>query len=179
MEPEPRYRRRMPCSFAMGPRKHSGVVLDVSRTGLFLQTTAPVAVGQPLDLELRTGRAEIVLHGKVVWQKLVPAALRNVAEGGLGIRISAADESYFQLLAELSGNATAADRRAGDRTAATPSSASPEVPAHRYRVRVRQQVGPRSRWIHCAADSAADAEAAALRRLGVGWEVAELEQMED
>ena len=177
MEPEPRFRRRMPCRFALGPRNHSGVVLDVSRTGLFLQTGAPAEVGQPLRIELSSlssGGRGISLTGEVVWQRLVPAALRNVAEGGVGVKIDAADEGYFELLAQFS-NVEMPVKRNPSTTSRTAEPVPAEV-QQAYRVQVRQTGGPRSRWIQCKTRTAEDARRIALRRLGAGWEVAEIRE---
>jgi len=98
-----RFRKRIPCAFKAGGRSHSGLVLNVSRSGLFLQTSVPEGSGAVVDLELNPlDRAEpIALSARVVWKRAVPAQLRTVVNGGLGMQIIWADEAYYSLLSSL------------------------------------------------------------------------------
>ena len=98
-----RFRKRIPCAFNAGRRSSSGLVLNVSRSGLFLQTSIPENSGTVVDLELKPlDRAEpIALTARVVWRKAVPAQLRTIASGGFGLQIIRADEAYYGLLSAL------------------------------------------------------------------------------
>ena len=95
---ETRFRRRVPCRLWIGESSYSGVVLNLSRMGMFVQTSASMRTGDPIDLKLR---GEIAVKARVVWFRRVPPALRNSAEGGVGVRIVGAPEGYYQLLAEV------------------------------------------------------------------------------
>ena len=177
-ETEPRFRRRMPCRIFHGPREHAGVVLDVSRTGLFVQTSAAPGPGEPLELKLRAPRVDqdISLRAEVVWQKKVPSQLRTLVEGGIGVRIRAADEEYFRLLAGFAQNEAPATRSPEARQKGAAAAAAPVQDS--FRVRIVQTGGPRSRWIACRAKDAAEAKRIALGRAGDGWEVAEVDELE-
>ncbi len=98
-----RFRKRIPCAFNAGGRSCSGLVLNVSRSGLFLQTSVPEDSGTVVDLELMPPeRAEpIALRARVVWRKAVPARLSTIVNGGLGMQIIWADEAYYGLLSAL------------------------------------------------------------------------------
>ena len=98
-----RFRKRIPCAFNAGGRSSSGLVLNVSRSGLFLQTSMPEGSGTVVDLELNPlDRAEqIALTARVVWRKTVPAQLRTIVSGGFGLQIIRADEAYYGLLSAL------------------------------------------------------------------------------
>ncbi len=106
-----RFRKRIPCAFNAGGRSSSGLVLNVSRSGLFLQTSIPENSGTVVDLELKPldrvelkplDRVEpIALTARVVWRKAVPAQLRTIASGGFGLQIIRADEAYYGLLSAL------------------------------------------------------------------------------
>lgn len=98
--PEPRYRMRVPCRVQIGESSHFGVVLNLSRMGLFVQTSAGVSAGDPVEL---TFQDEASLQAQVVWQRRVPPALRSVAKGGAGLRIVGAPEEYYWLLAKAAG----------------------------------------------------------------------------
>jgi Tfp pilus assembly protein PilZ len=80
----------------------SGLVLDVSRTGLFVQTSAAAKAGDEVEVMLSRREPEdtIVLHAQVAWQRKVPPQLRSTVEGGLGLQICFAPEPYYYLLAE-------------------------------------------------------------------------------
>ncbi len=78
-------------------------ILDVSRTGLFLQTDAAIDAVTQVDVELSPGaQSEVIpLQASVVWKRVIPPKLRRVASGGLGMQILWAPEPYYQLLASL------------------------------------------------------------------------------
>jgi Tfp pilus assembly protein PilZ len=90
----------MPCKLKQGPRQYAGVVLNVSRSGLFVQTSASPAVGSEVEVVLANRDEAATLTAQVVWQRRVPGALRTVAEGGVGLRIQYAPEPYYGMLAE-------------------------------------------------------------------------------
>ncbi len=98
-----RFRKRIPCAFNAGGRSSSGLVLNVSRSGLFLQTSMPEDSGTVVDLELNPLEREkpIALTARVVWRRAVPAQLRTIVNGGIGMQIIRADEAYYGLLSAL------------------------------------------------------------------------------
>ncbi len=49
-------------------------------------------------LSQRTRATPVALTAEVVWHRRVPASLRSVAEGGIGLRIRYAPEPYYRLL---------------------------------------------------------------------------------
>ncbi len=93
----------MPCRLQVGPTQFAGMVIDLSRTGIFVQTSASAKPGQRIQLRLgEEGRnAFFTIGAEVVWKRKVPPQLVSVAEGGLGLRIENAPEEYFALLAEV------------------------------------------------------------------------------
>jgi len=100
---EPRIARRMPCNLTVTGRRHSGVVLNVSPRGLFIQTNAKIAPGEAVEISLRapTHLQAIEVSATVVWQRLVPAPLVSVAHGGCGLRIQHAAESFYEYLSTV------------------------------------------------------------------------------
>lgn len=141
----------MPCELDVGGRKHSGLVLDLSPSGLFIQTNAKTHPGQHLDLRMSTGSGEpIALIVEVVRRKIVPPRLLALTQGGVGVRIQRAPEAYFGFLAQLG-----MDRES----------------TQRFRVRMKQVSGPRTRMIEVEGEDQPGAEAKALEELGEGWKV--------
>jgi hypothetical protein len=194
-----RKKRRMPCDVRFEGRRHSGLVLDLSPSGLFIQTGAKAGPGAPLDLDLSVpGEAQkLRLQAEVVRQRVVPARLRTVAQGGVGVRILNAPEAYYRFMgllgigedAEVDSAAARASARAGrgDATAASevvePKPASGRATdsagrpgrTSRFRVRVSQIGGSRSRRLDLTAKDEKAARAQALAAAGVGWRVLEVE----
>lgn len=100
---EPRFEKRIPCAIRDRGAERNGLVLNVSRSGLFMQTAVPAQAGGTFDVELNPAgkQAPIRLRAKVVWRKNVPASLRGVAKGGLGMQIVWAPEEYYGMLSDL------------------------------------------------------------------------------
>lgn len=98
---EPRFKKRLPCKLRLGKQVYTGLVLNVSRTGLFIQTSALPEKGEAIAVTLneRAKTDDIEVAAEVIWQRKVPHQLRTVAEGGLGVEIRYAPESYYSILA--------------------------------------------------------------------------------
>ena len=102
--PEPRFRKRMPCKLTRNLSTFPGLVVDLSRRGLFVQTGAVAKTGDEIEIVIRSWNSEtaIVVNAQVMWRRKVPLRLRSVVEGGLGLQICYAPEPYYVMLAEAS-----------------------------------------------------------------------------
>lgn len=170
-----RIRRRMPCELRAEGRQQRAIVIDLSRTGLFVQTSARLSPGAQVELWLQfeDDREPLLLRAAVARQKAVPSNLTSVAQGGIGLRIVDAPRAYFELLGEKGPPAPGAEAPAAPvARASTPPAASAPAPSSlpRFRVRVKQSDGPRSRILDIVAETAERASAAALAQVGAGWE---------
>lgn len=180
---------RMPCEVRASDRRHSGFVLDLSPTGLFVQTSAKVAPGQELELALwLEDEQEVTLSVSVARKKVVPARLLTVAQGGIGVRIRQAPEAFYAFLRELGITGAPPVRRgagvAGSVDPPTPGRAEggtdateAEPASPRFRVRVSQVSGPRSRRLDVEAPDADAAAETALGSVGEGWKVLDVEPL--
>ena len=173
---EPRYRKRVPCQLVIGGGSHPGMVLNVSRGGLFVQTSARARPGDRVRIALNTSpsRSTIGLEARVVWKRVSPPQLQSVTQGGVGLEIQLASEAWYDFLA---GVATPDLERArnvpGDPDPAT--NAQPRPMLSRFRVRVSQSGGPRSRTVVVEGGSEDEARRRALLATGGGWTVLEVE----
>lgn len=157
----------MPCQLQVGDRTHTGLVLDLSRSGLFIQTHAKVRRGERFALAFAgMDGASMELLVEVVRTKVVPPRLLAVAGGGVGVRIARAPEAYYQLLADLGLDARGRAHRDRDVEVAPEADAGP-----RFRVHVSQTSGPRSRRLEVSAPDADAARDRALEQMGEGWKV--------
>lgn len=169
---QPRLSKRMTCAVSFGEQRYTGVVLNVSQGGLFVQTAAPPERGEDVQLELNPpGDAPTIpLRAEVIWRRVVPSQLRSTARGGMGVRIVRADETYYNALADWM-------RVSLDPRPAT-ASQTPEEPSQpSWRVRVRALGTPRTRSVSVEAASNDAAGDAAIEYLGKGWQVIAIERI--
>ena len=159
-----RKKRRIPCTLWVGEREHSALILDLSPSGLFVQTHAKTQRAERLRLAFSHEDVVLDLKVEVVRTKTVPQSLLAAAKGGIGVRIVSAPEEYYQMLASL-----------GVSERAKPQFELEREPGPRFRVHVAQIGGPRSRRVELAAPDADSAGAKALEELGGGWKVLRVE----
>jgi len=192
-----RKKRRMPCSATFEGQKHSGLVLDVSPGGLFIQTSAKAKPGDRLDVNLSIpGEVQMVhMQVEVARKVVVPPRLLALAHGGIGVRILQAPEAYYTFMetlgigadpGEFSAEATRKKRAGGEaaKEAAAqdpdpdpaPGEAEPERELN-YQVRIRQIKGSRSRVLEVVASSESDAERVALAEAGDGWQLLDMKEL--
>jgi hypothetical protein len=162
-----RHSRRLPCRLVVDGRDYNAFVLDLSVSGLFIQTHARPRIGVRLPLLLTQTRPPLELSVEVVRAKRVPPNLLAVAKGGIGVRVVSAPSEYDRLLAEL-----------GIGENAEPFELeSPPGPGHRFRVHAAQIGGVRSRRVDVTASGADEAPAIALEELGSDWKVIRVEML--
>ena len=168
---EPRYKKRVPCDLLVGGSRHPGIVLNLSRSGLFVQTSVAFQRGDwvAIDLNSERVRESIGVDAVVMWNRHVAAQLRGVRHGGIGLRIRNAVPAYYDLLSEVSGETNPVQRPGAEARAAS------EAPLLAYRVRVRLRELPRSKTLVVSAESEGEAGRLAVARAGAGdWEVLEV-----
>jgi len=202
----------MTCRVHADGRQHNGIVLDLSGSGLFIQTSAKLPPGIRVDIDLSLPDDTARMQIEVVRRKQVPAQLLTVAQGGIGVRILTAPESYYRFLHELQEKEREALRLAAQggvseaepakpraiapqpKLAATPKPVAspkpvapprpaapppppPKPPEPRFRVRVCQTQGARSRVIDVAAVNADAASRQVLGELGQEWKLLKVDPL--
>lgn len=129
-----RIRRRVTCELLLEGRSYRGIVLDLSETGVFVQTEATPGPGAPLTLRIRTpSGGEIEVSARVARRKVAPRELAGVVRGGLGLRVDRPPAAYFELIGSTDpdGAAASAGRgglggsRVGPRLPGAPAAAGP------------------------------------------------------
>jgi hypothetical protein len=162
-----RHPRRLQCKLVVDSREYTAFVLDLSVSGLFIQTHARPRVGLRLPLVLTHAKPPLELSVEVVRAKRVPPNLLAVVKGGIGVRVVSAPSEYDRLLAELGigENAEPFELEA------------PAGPGRRFRVHAAQIGGARSRRVDVTASGADEAPALALEELGSDWKVIRVEML--
>lgn len=171
-----RHKWRLPCEIVSEGRSQRAIVLDLSESGLFVQTGTRLPPGAEVEVRVRLAdSAEIVtLRAQVARNKQVPPQLTSVARGGVGLKILDAPLAYYEQVNSL-------DNNSGKQSvpAATPGTTGAPTPPpavrNRFRVRVKQSDGPRSRTLEILAETADEARDRALADAGKGWEAVAVE----
>ena len=185
-----RSKKRLTCTLVIEGNRLSGIVLDISATGLFVQTSANPSPGAVLDLEIEIpGEPQrSVLVVRVARKKIAPPRLKSIVQGGLGLHIQNAPEAYFRFVAQLqAGEAPAASPAKPSSTVkAPPAKKSPArrsaprrpiLEQERFRVRVSQIDGSRSRSLEVSAVSEQAARRQAMATSGEGWKILSCERV--
>jgi hypothetical protein len=170
-----RIKKRIPCEVQLDGSWQRAFVLDVSFGGLFVQTGKAVTPGIEVGVRLTVpgDPFPIEVRGTVARNRRVPAQLAGVETPGLGLKIFAAPNAYYDMVAELS-------EKGGRALSAKPEPAAPKRPAKpefEFRVRAKQTSGSRSRMLVVSAASPEEAETRALRELGAKWKVLGVERV--
>lgn len=167
---DPRYKKRVPCRLAVAGSTHRGMVLNVSRGGLFVQTTAGASPGDAVHLDLALGSEDLPVDARVVWRRVVAPHLRTVSTGGMGLHIQYASDAWYGFLAGLAGGGADDEVEAPAERARADEV---EVPSA-FRVRLRLLNSPRTRTVVVAAEDAHQARERVRQQVGGDWRVLEL-----
>jgi hypothetical protein len=163
-EIEPRVRKRVPCTINVDGGQHRGFVLNVSRGGLFVQTSLPANPGSLIGIDLSSpvDDALIALSGTVVWRRRISPRMMGINQSGMGVRLDAPPQAWTELIRE------------GRTDDASQHSEASEAAAPRWTLRLAHAGTPRTRRIvvHCVDE--AEARARAIAEAGADWEIIEL-----
>jgi hypothetical protein len=166
-----RTKKRISCALLSGDRRYSGIVLDCSPQGLFVQTSANLSPGTIVNAELGVSsqKEPLVMEARVVRYKLVPPQLRSVAQGGLALHIDLPSQGYLEFFAGLTRTDLPTAEKTNRRTK------PPPAPTLRYRARLAQIGGSRSRIVDVECNTLDEAEQAALNAVGDDWRVIKID----
>jgi hypothetical protein len=86
----PRHLREIPCELWIRGTRHNGTVKDVSRAGLFVDTTALAAPGTAITLVFPAarGRTEIRVAGRVARSSRIRPGAAAETAGGIGVEVT-------------------------------------------------------------------------------------------
>lgn len=103
IRPEPRFSKRVPCRVTVAGTSYQGTVVNLSWTGLFVETPGLAEPGSQVWLELwpESSHAylpKIRVTTQVIWKRETEAQRREAACEGVGLRIRNASESYYDFL---------------------------------------------------------------------------------
>jgi hypothetical protein len=99
---EQRIKRRLSCELFADGHRYQGIVVDLSASGLFLQTDAALDPGTRVDVLLKGSRfPEVIVRAVVARRRMTPTLLASIIHRGVGLRIVEAPEAYYEALREF------------------------------------------------------------------------------
>jgi hypothetical protein len=166
---ESRHKRRFTCQVRQGRERLRGLVLDVSRRGLFIQTTTPIPPGSAVVVEIpaRAGQPAFEVQARVARRRRVPQRLTGLVPAGLGLEIVGPAPMWEGF---VEGGATAD-------FVPDVVDVEPAPVLRRFRVRASQHGSPRSRTLPVEAPDERHARERVRRELTGGWEIVEVEEI--
>lgn len=167
-----RIKRRVTCELIIDGKWAKGIILNVSQTGIFVQTNATPIPGTLLDVHITGGGniPDMKVKAEVARKQQVPQRLTSVATGGVGLRVIEAPPEYDLLWTnDLAGVPTS-------RQPTQTSEAISKVPLLRFRVRMGLIGSPRTRTITLESENEEEARAKALSQVESGWKVLEIDR---
>jgi Tfp pilus assembly protein PilZ len=177
MHAEPRFTKRLPCRVKIGGNAHEGWIVNLSRSGLYVQTGAGAGPGETVEIALQapTATPDLVLKSRVVWRRSVPQQFRQLM-GGIGVQIHQAPESYYSLVDAVERLYSQVPRAVRAQRVREGDTRPPRVPRLRFAIHLQRIGGDRTRTLDVEAESEADARRAALQLAGADWTITRVER---
>jgi Tfp pilus assembly protein PilZ len=189
-ERAPRKKKRLSCEIVSNGSRYSGIAIDLSATGLFVQTNVKPMPGSMVKVGISLpGVSEpVAMEARVARKKIVPPELLTLAHGGVGLAFVEPNDAYLDFVAEISPeHADAVEkvrakpggvRRKGGtgKGAGSRGGANGATAASRFRIHaVETASGKRNSFlVACATEQEASDEVS--KQLGDEWQVLFIER---
>ena len=96
--PAPRKLRAVPIRFANGVTLFSAMTVNLSESGMFVNTMAPIDSGLAVRIHVDLETGGVGMRGEVVWNRTRPVMGRPV---GMGVRLVTPPEGYVEFVREI------------------------------------------------------------------------------
>lgn len=110
-----RVRKRVACRIRIDGGVYSGIVLDISEFGLFVQTTASPKIGKAVEVEISPPDRDqkLVVAARIARRRQVPRQLLTVAHGGVGLHVENPTEEFLAFVQDIQPHLRGEAREAG------------------------------------------------------------------
>jgi hypothetical protein len=190
IEPAPRKKKRISCEIISSESRYTGIVIDLSASGLFIQTNVKPTPGALVEVGLLLPGFDVpvTMEARVARKKVVPAELLTLAHGGVGLALVEPKEAYLDFVAAISpehaeavakARARAGGVRRGSGTGKgtrSQSGMNRSSAAKRFRIHaVETASGKRNSFlVSCATEQEASDQVS--KQLGDEWQVLFIER---
>ncbi len=96
-----RYKRRYIVRFGREATKSTGVILNLSKAGLFIAANNTFRPGNQLLLDFEVDGFSYFLEGVVRWARQAPPSLVRQIPSGMGVEVISPSEAYLKLVRDL------------------------------------------------------------------------------
>jgi len=187
----PRKKKRLSCEIVSNGSRYSGIAIDVSATGLFVQTNVKPDPGSLVEIGIMLpgNKEPVTMEARVARKKVVPPELLTLAHGGVGLALVRAADAYLDFVGEISSEhaeavarvratAGSARRQSGTGTSARIRSGTNGVnSSKRFRIHaVETTSGKRNSFLVSGATEQ-EASDEVLKQLGDEWQVLFIERV--
>ncbi|MBW2289601.1 MAG: PilZ domain-containing protein [Deltaproteobacteria bacterium] len=104
IERAPRKKKRLSCEIVSNESRFSGIAIDISATGLFIQTNVKPTPGTLIEVGISLPGVDepVRMEARVARKKIVPPELLTLAHGGIGLALVQPAEAYLDFVAAMS-----------------------------------------------------------------------------
>lgn len=133
----PRKKKRLSCELIIGESRYSGIVVDISASGMFVQTSGKPTPGERAELSLSLPGVDgpVRMEARVARKKVVPPQLLTLAQGGVGLAFDRPADAYLDYIAEISAEHAEAAQNIRARMSRRPAGGGGNGSARGARVR--------------------------------------------
>jgi hypothetical protein len=105
MEKRREYRvsKKIPIRFTYNGQSFQSFTGDISRRGLFIQTSHSFPSRNGINIEIQGKSNHVKMAGFIVWSKKTPPSALLLLKGGMGIQLLDYQKPEFQALVAASG----------------------------------------------------------------------------
>jgi hypothetical protein len=184
----PRKKKRLSCEIVVNESRYSGIAIDVSATGIFIQTNLKPAPGSVVKVGIQLPGIDepVMLEARVARKKNVPPELLTLAHGGIGLALVRPGDRYLDFIAELSPehaeavagvrSKTSSVRRGGGSGGAARTRSGSTTAIKRFRIHAVETASGKRNSFLATCETEQEASDELLKQLGDEWQVLFIER---
>jgi PilZ domain len=171
-----RARKRLTCELVWGASRHTALVRDLSRSGLFVQTRVKLEPGTRIQVVFAAsgGFPGFEVEARAIRQRQIAPRLQPSVPGGVGLELIDPPDAFRELLE--AGYARDAGE-APEKLERSDAGHAQATGVRTFRVRLVERDKPNARVLTVRAESVHGARARALARAGRDWKIADIQEI--
>jgi hypothetical protein len=188
IERAPRKKKRLSCEIVANGSRYSGISIDVSASGLFIQTNLKPSPGSMVEIRIQLPGIDkpVAMEARVARNKNVPPELLTIAHGGIGLALVQPGDRYLDFIAEMSPehaesaakvrSKTSSARRGGGSGGAARTRGGVTTAVKRFRIHAVETASGKRNSFLATCETEQEASDETLKQLGDEWQVLFIER---